>query len=791
MPVLRCPGCRELLQVPNEWQGTSRSCPRCRQPWDIPLPCGEAVPGELHTTRSNIPEGRPDSPDQATRSVTCPVGSSAAPAGNLPARPALVGYELLEEIGQGAMGTVYRARHEKMSRTVAIKIIRSERAGEPDSVRRFRREVRAVAQLDHPNIVRALHADEVDGALYLVMEYVEGIDLARLVREQGPLPIARACEYIRQAALGLQHAYERGLVHRDLKPRNLLLSEPGLIKVLDFGLARLGEPGSSAQSSTMTHSGVVMGTPDYMAPEQGRHSHTVDIRADLYSLGCTLYFLLTGRVPFPGGSLTEKLFRHQHQQPEPLRSLRPDTPPAVTALVSRLMAKWPADRFQTPAELIHALDAVLESFRPAPPERSDPAEESRTITPQPGVPSRPARRKRHILVVALVVAGLLLAGVAAWRGFFATDDPPPADPPDRLVTPGPPREGQPPARALEELPPPNAEQPIEALPGPRIEVAALAGQPAQPKLRHVLRPFNAIHSVRCLSFSADGKSLLVAGHAADATVRLIDPLGGKEQARFKQPALSRRAVLSPDGKRVAAVGFPNRLTLWDRAGGQVVAAVTADSLDLAYSPDGRWLAYGDRKPENPKRPLALLRWRDTTTGKELEPVPIGYWNLEALAFSPDGRYLATLAHSNHIHLYAVGTRERLFQKYTESIPCSVVFSGDGKLLALDGHAGKGKVFLWALSVPDGGERARVPLPVGRVGPFLYGDRVVCWSGDDGLIRFLDTSQWKEALSWQAHDSAVCDCVVSPDGRLLASIDRDGHLKVWELTTQPADDAARR
>jgi eukaryotic-like serine/threonine-protein kinase len=286
-------------------------------------------------------------------------------------------YQLLERLGEGGMGAVFKARHSKLGRLVALKVIRKERLSKETAVRRFQREIRAAAQLNHPNIVHAFDADEVEGTHLLVMEYVEGgIDLAQLVELRGPLPIADACAYIRQAALGLQHAYERGMVHRDIKPQNLLLvhgrtaatparaagaaeqgphtTAEGQIKILDMGLARLGSS-DEEEASALTHEGTMMGTVDYLAPEQAVDFHTVDIRADLYSLGCTLYYLLAGRVPFPRGETVLKLLKHKVEEPPPIEQLRPDVPPAVAAIVRKLLAKRPADRFQTPAELAQAL----------------------------------------------------------------------------------------------------------------------------------------------------------------------------------------------------------------------------------------------------------------------------------------------------------------------------------------------------------------------------------------------------------------------------------------------------
>ncbi len=276
-------------------------------------------------------------------------------------------YVLLERIGEGGMGQVFKAKNWKLGRIVAVKLIRKERLANEEAVRRFHREIRAAAQLSHPNIVLAYDADEVNGTHFFAMEFVEGSDLAKLIKQHGPMPVAQACDCVRQAAVGLLHAHERGMVHRDIKPHNLLLTKQGVVKILDMGLARLTHADEDGEASTtMTQEGVVMGTPDYMAPEQAEESHSVDVRADLYSLGCTLYQLLTGKVPFPGGTLIQKLKKHQFEQPMPVEQRRPDVPPAVAAVVRKLMAKRPQDRYQTPAELVRALETL-------------PGEDSRTL----------------------------------------------------------------------------------------------------------------------------------------------------------------------------------------------------------------------------------------------------------------------------------------------------------------------------------------------------------------------------------------------------------------------------
>ncbi|MGE3806302.1 MAG: serine/threonine-protein kinase [Gemmataceae bacterium] len=280
----------------------------------------------------------------------------------------LVGqYLIMERLGEGGMGQVYKARHQAMGRVVALKVMRPERLANQDSINRFRREIRAAAQLSHPNVVLAYDADEVNGQHYFAMEFVEGIDLSRLVKARGPLPIKAACEYILQAAQGLKHAHERGLVHRDIKPANLLVTplphkgnEPVTVKILDMGLARVGEISDDSAYTQLTQDGKVVGTPDYIAPEQARDSRKADIRSDLYSLGCTLYYLLTAKVPFPGGgSVMEKLMKHQMEEPVPIETIRPEVPESLRAILKKLITKRQEDRYQTPSQLVAALEPLV------------------------------------------------------------------------------------------------------------------------------------------------------------------------------------------------------------------------------------------------------------------------------------------------------------------------------------------------------------------------------------------------------------------------------------------------
>lgn len=263
-------------------------------------------------------------------------------------------YRLLERVGAGGMGCVYLAEHVFMQRRVALKVLPLNQAKDAATVERFYFEARAVARLDHPNIVRAHDIDREGNLHFLVLEFVDGANLHELIRRNGALPVLRAAHYIRQAAMGLQHAHEAGLVHRDIKPGNLLLDRQGVVKLLDLGLARFfGEEESPLMRAQEV--GNVVGTADFLAPEQV-HDSRVDIRADIYSLGCTFYYLLTSKGPFQHGSNAQKLIWHQVRQPKPIRGVRAEVPDELQAIVGRMMAKHAADRYQVPQQIVDALE---------------------------------------------------------------------------------------------------------------------------------------------------------------------------------------------------------------------------------------------------------------------------------------------------------------------------------------------------------------------------------------------------------------------------------------------------
>lgn len=345
-------------------------------------------------------------------------------------------YLLLEKIGQGGMGAVYKAEHRRMKRVVAIKMLPPATMKDAAACARFQREVEAAARLDHPHIVAALDADEANGVHFLVMQYIAGSNLAAHVKRHGPLPVAEAVGYIVQAARGLEFAHKKGIIHRDIKPSNLLLDADGTVKILDMGLARVEAIDGTAQSE-LTTTGVVMGTIDFMAPEQAMSSKSADARADIYSLGCSLYYLLTGKPAYGGETLMAKLLAHRENPIPVLHTVRADVPERLEPVFQKLVAKQREDRFQTMTEVIAALedgsqkedqtvtiqqpsgsetDAVLSDFLKA----SSQAPAAATPIRKPATVVRARRNAgwhpKRWLLGATGVAVALVLGVIAWRG---------------------------------------------------------------------------------------------------------------------------------------------------------------------------------------------------------------------------------------------------------------------------------------------------------------------------------------------------------------------------------------
>jgi serine/threonine protein kinase len=362
----------------------------------------KAIPG--HPTFTN-----PHSAAAPSSSSTPGVVQHALSAGELP--PELFTqskYRILRMLGRGGMGTVYEAEHVRMNRKVAIKVMNPELVEHPQAIARFEKEVTAIASLDHPNIARAFDAESFGSLQLMVMEFVPGQTLYEFLKKRGRLTSIDACRIIRKALLGLQHAHQKAFVHRDLKPQNLMLTPEGEVKILDFGLTKA--LGNSQSTDQLTKTNSTMGTCEYMAPEQARNAAEADIRADVYSLGCTLYYLIAGALPFEGNSVTELLLAHQNEVPVPLYELAPDVPRGLSDLVAQMLAKSPADRPQTPRE---AADALLPFAR---------GEAPLNLSPQRS--AKPLLKMNGRMWGVVVAATLAAIGLGGWAtGMFSVRTP--------------------------------------------------------------------------------------------------------------------------------------------------------------------------------------------------------------------------------------------------------------------------------------------------------------------------------------------------------------------------------
>ncbi len=638
---------------------------------------------------------------------------------------AIGNYLILDKLGKGGMGLVFKALHRRLKRVVALKVLPPSFAREDAAVFRFHREVEAVAKLGHPNIVAAFDADEFNGLHFFAMELVEGNDLHSLVKTDGPMSADQAIECLTQAAQGLKAAHEKGIYHRDIKPPNLMLDSNGTVKILDLGLARMEKEaevlfGLAETDPGLTIPGGMMGTVSFMPPEQAVDASAADHRSDIYSLGCTFYFLLTGTPPYSGATLMECVAAHREHPIPQLRDVWPETPPYLDSMLQRMLAKEPEDRYQS----INALLDDLKACRAAVPEVHPNLPAIAVPIPDHDAEIKAVTRTNaSIRSVGFLAACVLLAAVAAVavarfprsrpsKDNFETAKPPP---------PAPSRAAEP------SLPPSPSSAPVVTKKDTKTE-------PPPPE------PIGEVHRFR-----------------------------GHERPRVES------VCVTTDGKHALSAGEDGKVRCWDIATGREIGPSLvhdAPVLSVAVSSDGLRALSGCRDK--------TVRLWDVKTGQELARFEGHKGAVYSVAFAPDGRFALSGSGDKTVRLWNNDSGEEVDRRDHDGPVTSVAFSPDGRT-ALSGSGDK-TIRLWNLGKPMGRAFTTLEAPdeVWCVAFSPRGDRVLSGGRDAALTLWdLVGNPDLKPIRFEVHSWVRCVAFL-PDGHHAVAGTENKELLVWNL-----------
>ena len=652
-------------------------------------------------------------------------------------------YVIRRPIGQGGMGKVYLAYHRRLRKEAAIKIVDPTYAREERVLRRFEREVETTARLSHPNLVAAFDAGEVRGRPYLVMEYVDGADLNAEVRTRGPLPLAEAVGAILQASRGVREAHRRGIVHRDLKPHNLLRARDGTVKVSDLGLARVSEarPDGTLAEHELTRFGSVLGTVYYIPPEQARNAREADERSDIYSLGCTLHTLLTGRPPYRGETAVNVVVAHRTQPIPKLRDARPDVPEALDDLFARMLAKDPRDRPQTIDEVIAALESIpLDAGATEPPPIADdgpPPAPTLEMSPSPlaglvlekpeglrasaidGSTSAEATGAGWRVQASLAAGAVLGASLLLWFLVGRRPVPDPASPSPPPAAPGPVTWVTPPEMAVApdpEPPPEPVPDPIDANPvtpatAPEVPTVDLLNGDGPPGEVHAYVGHTG--DLRRVAVTPDGRHALTG--SSDGTAKLWNLSTGDDAATIRYGTIVDAVAVGPDGRRALVAG----------AGGAVLL-VELDRL------------------------IAAAEAGDTTTADAtfLRPLEGHTGAVNAVAFSADGTLAFSAGADGTLRLWDAATGEA---------------RGAVEPALIDAGTAQGTSLLAVAATAAGGGRVVI-------------------AGSDRYVRVERLDNGEAVAEPLYHPDAARDAAFTADGRAVLTAGLDGLLRLWDLRT---------